>query len=150
MPKRIRLKGELSAKELKRRSWMTQEPRERMWWRILWLLAQGKTAVEVAKATGYTHRWVGQVAKRYNARGPEGMANRRRAHSGRPPNLLSAQQQVALRRLLAGPSPAAPARWTAPMVADWMAATLGRPVNKQTAWLYLRRFNDNTRGHHPR
>jgi len=48
---------------------------------MLWLLSQGHTAVAVARVTGYSAYWIGQIAKRYSTQGPQGMQNRRHTSS---------------------------------------------------------------------
>jgi hypothetical protein len=56
------------------------------------LLAQGRTATELSVIIGYRAYWIGQLAKRYNEQGPEGMRNRRHTISYRPVPVLSAEQ----------------------------------------------------------
>ena len=105
-------------------------------------LAPGQGADEraIAESTGYTRAWIGQIAKRYNEQGPDGMHNRRHTTSWRAPRMLSAEQQEELRQALAGPAPDGAKYWRARAVADWMAATLGRPVATQRGWDYLQRL----------
>jgi hypothetical protein len=85
----------LSVDELERRYRAAKEPHERTWWQILWLLARGQLAKEIAESTGYSRYWIGQIAKRYNAEGAEGMHNRQYTHSHRAALLLSAEQVAA-------------------------------------------------------
>lgn len=54
----------LSVEELERRYRRAQEPHERSWWQILWLLARGLPARQVAESTGYAAYWIGQLARR--------------------------------------------------------------------------------------
>ncbi|MGH2503376.1 MAG: hypothetical protein ACRDID_12790 [Ktedonobacterales bacterium] len=58
----------LSIEELEGRYRRAQEPHERSWWQILWLLARGQTARQVAESTGSSAYWIGQLARRYNSR----------------------------------------------------------------------------------
>ncbi len=108
---------------------------------MLWLLAQGQTAHQVAGSTGYSAYWIGQIARRYNQQGPVGVADRRHHPPGPsgPGRLLSDEQQAALRTALHGPAPAGGA-WTGPTVAAWMSETLGRRVGRALGWVYLRRL----------
>ena len=69
--------------ELERRYRAAKEAHARSWYQILWLLARGQTAREIAQSTGYSHYWIGQLAKRYNAEGSAGMTNRQYTHSHR-------------------------------------------------------------------
>src|SRR5258706_13092546 len=105
MARHIHLATHLSVDELEQRYRAAHEPHERTWWQILWLLARGQLAKDIAQSTGYTASWIGQIAKRYNAEGPEGMVNRQRTTSWRAPPMLPAPQQEGLRAALAGPAP---------------------------------------------
>lgn len=77
MPPRIHLAPHLTADELHARYRQACEPVERSRWHFLWLLAQGLTATAVAGVTGYSAYWIGQIARRYNRDGPDGMRDRR-------------------------------------------------------------------------
>jgi transposase len=140
MARRIRLATHLSVDELEQRYRAAHEPHERTWWQILWLLARGQTATAIAESTGYTASWIGQIAKRYNAEGPDGMVNRQHTTSWRVPRMLSAAQQEELRQALTGKAPDGSKKWTCRAVADWMAEKLGRPVQVQRGWDYLQRL----------
>src|SRR5258708_25934612 len=140
MSRRIHLATDLRFADLEQGYRGADEAHERSWWQILWLLARGQTAIAMADSTGYTPAWIGQIAKRYNAQGPDAMRNRRHTTSWRAPRMLSAAQQEELRVALAGPAPDGAKRWRARDVADWMAAKLGRPVATQRGWDYLQRL----------
>jgi len=150
MARRIHLATHLSVAELEQRYRAAHEPHERTWWQILWLLARGQLAKDIAESTGYTRTWIGQIAKRYNAEGPEGMVNRQRTTSWRAPRMLSAAQQEELWVALAGPAPDRAKRWRARDVADWMATKLGRPVATQRGWDYLQRLKHSQQVPRPR
>jgi hypothetical protein len=79
MPRRIRLEPHVAVDELERRYRAAKEPHERSWWQILWLLARGHTALEVAESTGYSRYWIGQIARRYNVSGLLAICGVRRA-----------------------------------------------------------------------
>jgi transposase len=150
MGRHIHLAPHLSATDLEQRYRGAYEPLERTWWQILWLLAKGQTATAVAESTGYTRAWIGQIAKRYNGQGLEGMINRRHTTSWRAPRMLSAAQQEELRVALAGPAPDGAKRWRARDVADWIVAKLGRPVATQRGWDYLQRLKHSLQAPRPR
>ena len=103
MARRMTLAPHLSVAELEQRYRRAGEPVARSQWQMLWLLAQGTATVEVAQATGYTVRWVQEIARRYRA-GPEAIGDRRHGNPGAAP-LLDAAQQAALRDALAEPAP---------------------------------------------
>src|SRR5262245_62016595 len=131
MARRIHLETHLNPDEVEPRYRAAQEPHERSWWQILWLLAKGQTATAIGESTGYTRYWIGQIAKRYNAEGPVGMVNRQRTTSWRAPRMLSPEQQEELRQALAGEAPGGAKRWRARTVAEtgWQpnSATLYAP-----------------------
>lgn len=93
MPNHITLQPHLSSAELEERYRAAKEPNERSWWQILWLVSQGCTGRDVATVTGYSPYWIGQIAKRYNIEGPDGMRNRRHTTSHRAPSALDTAQQ---------------------------------------------------------
>jgi len=140
----------LSVDDLEQRYRAAHEPHKRSWWQILWLLARGQTATATADSTGYTRAWIGQIAKRYNQQGPEGMVNRQHTTSWRAPRMLSAAQQEDLRAALAGLTPDGATRWRARDVADWMAQRLGHPVATQRGWDYLQRLKHSQQVPRPR
>jgi transposase len=148
--RRIRLATHLSVDELEQRYRAAHEPHERTWWQILWLLARGQLAKDIAESTGYTRTWVGQIAKRYNAEGPAGMVNKQHTTSWRAPRMLSGEQQEERRQALAGPAPDGGKHWTCRAVADWMAEKLGRPVQVQRGWDYLQRLKQTRQVPRPR
>jgi transposase len=138
MPKRISLHPYLTEHELHERYRHARHPVERSRWRFLWLLADGLTATTIARVTGYSACWVGQIAHRYNQAGPDGVRDQRRQRRARRP-LLSEAQQAAVRTALAAPHPAGD-HWCGRTVATWMSAQLGQRVSRQAAWRALRRL----------
>jgi|SRR5579883_23418 len=149
MPRRIHLAPHLSVEALERCYRGAQDPHERSWYQILWLLAKGQTATVIAESTGYSRYWIGQVARRYNDEGPDGLHNRRKTHSHRAAPLLSAEQLAELAIALRGPAPEGD-HWIARTVAAWMSQRLGRPISKQLGWTYLVRLDGKQRRPRPR
>jgi transposase len=139
MSNHIRLQPHLSSEALEQRYRAAKEPNERTWWQILWLLSQGHTGREVASVTSYSPYWIGQIAKRYNEQGPNGMQNRRHTTSYRPPPALTVAQQEELRQLLAAAA-ARRERWTGYDVAAWISERIGRPVAYSLGYAYLQRL----------
>jgi transposase len=138
MSRSIPLEPHLSTGELATRYRRTQDPVERSHWHFLWLLARGFTAKAIASLTGYSAYWIGQIARRYNVRGPEGVKDQRRL--ARPHRqLLTAAQHKEVRAALSGPAPQHD-RWNGRTVAGWMAERLARPICRQLGWVYLRRL----------
>jgi transposase len=148
MARYIHLEPHLSADELARRYRGTTDPAERSHWHFLWLLARGFTAKAIASLTGYSAYWIGQIARRYNAHGPNGVTDQRRlARAHR--QLLTAAHHDELRAALSGPAPQHD-RWNGRTVAAWMAQRLARPICRQLGWVYLRRLGARLRMPRPR
>jgi hypothetical protein len=149
MPRHIRLEPHLAVDELERRYRAAKEPHERSWYQILWLLAKGQTARDIAVSTSYSPYWIGQIAKRYNTQGPAGMSNRQYTHSHRAALLLSAEQLAELAEAVCGPAPEGD-HWLGRTVAAWMSQKLGRPVSVYLGWAYLVRLDGKRRKPRPR
>jgi transposase len=146
--RRIRLEPHLGIAELEQRYHRATEPVERDRWQMLWLLARGYQAKQIAAVTGYCAKWVGLVARQYNAVGPVGVPKRRPERVGQ--RLLSPSLEAALRTALGEAAPDG-GLWTAPKVAQWMAQRLGRSVAPQRGWEALRRLGytpQRPRPHH--
>jgi hypothetical protein len=139
----------VSLDELEHRYRAAKEPHERSWWQILWLLARGQLAKDIAESTGYSRYWIGQIAKRYNAEGPEGMHNRQYTHSRRAAPLLTPALLAELGEAVRGPAPDGE-KWLGRTVAEWMSQRLGRPVSVRLGWAYLVRLQGKRRKPRPR
>jgi transposase len=149
MARRIHLRTDLSVDDLERRYRAAKEPHERSWWQILWLLARGQLAKDIAESTGYSRYWIGQIAKRYNAEGADGMHNRQYTHSHRAQPLLNAEQLGELAQAVRGPAPEGD-EWVGRTVAEWMSRRLGRSVSAQVGWVYLVKLEGKRRTPRPR
>jgi hypothetical protein len=87
------------------------------------------TATAVAIVTGYSAYWIGQIARRYNADGPNGVRDQRHAAcTGRPE--LPASHLAELGAVVASPHPLGD-RWCGRTVAQWLTERLGRRVGRQ-------------------
>lgn len=147
MARQLALAPHLSAEELHQRYRTAEDPVARSQWHMLWLLATGRPTAAVAETTGYSVRWVQEVARRYRA-GPSGIGDRRHTNPGAVP-LLDAAQQAALRTALGGPAPDG-GLWTGRQVAAWMSQALGRPIHPQRGWEWLRRLGFTPQRPRPR
>jgi transposase len=136
MPKRRSIQPHLSRDALERRDRTAKDPVSRSHWPMVWLLAHGHPAAQVAAVTGYTANWVRTVAQRDNQHGPAGLGDRRHRNPGAA-GLLSAAQRAELAQALDRP-PSDGGRWTGPNVAAWRATVLGRHVHPQRGWELLR------------
>src|SRR5919108_1339782 len=106
MPKPIKLESHLSSEELEYRYRKAHDPVFRSHYHILWLISEGKTTSQVMEATGYSRGWIRQLARRYNAAGPEALGDRRHQNPGAKERaLLTEEQQEQLREALKKPPP---------------------------------------------
>ncbi len=85
-----RVADHLDILELERRFRTCPDPVEARHVQVIWLLAQGHTVGATSKVTAFGTRWVEQLLERYNASGPDALANGRR-HNGLKPSLLTAE-----------------------------------------------------------
>ncbi len=85
----------LSPQQLKDRYRRARDPVLRAHLRIVWRLSMGKALSEVAELTGYSTKWVKEIARRYEERGGvEGLGDRRHTNPGAAKRaLLSKKQQ---------------------------------------------------------
>ncbi len=148
MPRRIVLAAHLSVAELEQRYRRAPDPVASRHWQIVWLRAQGWTGQRVAASTGYSTRWSGQLAQRYNAAGPAGLGDHRHQNPGSA-RVLSAAQEAQLAEALDGPAPDG-GMWTGPKVAAWIRQATGRAVSDYLGWVSLRRAGVTPRRPRPR
>src|SRR5262245_8724219 len=148
MPRRIVIAPHLPVADLEQRYRRAADPVASRHWQIVWLLAQGWTGQQVAASTGYSTRWIGQLAQRYNAAGPAGLGDHRHQNPGAA-RVLSAAQEAALAAALEGPAPDG-GMWTSPKVAAWIQQTTGRAVSDHLGWVSLRRAGFTPRRPRPR
>ena len=128
----------LDLEEVTARYRAARDPVERGRWQMIRLPVAGRSLREVAEVTGYSTRWVREVVRRYNADGPDGLADGRHANPGAAP-LLDAEGRAALEAALEQAPPEG-GRWTCAKVAAWIARRTGREtVPAQRGWVYLRR-----------
>ncbi len=142
----------LPVEELEARYRAAQDATEARHFQAIWLLAEGRTVLEVAEVLAFVPRWVEQLAARYNASGPEALGDQRR-HNGKAASLLTPELLAALAERVQAP-PEDGGVWSGPTVAAWMAWRLGlQKVHPQRGWDALRRLGwslPTPRPRHPR
>src|SRR5918993_2665316 len=142
----------LSVEELEARYRAAQDATEARHFQAIWLLAEGRTVLEVSEVLAFVPRWVEQLAARYNACGPEALGDQRR-RNGRMASLLTSELLAALAERLKKP-PEDSGVWSGPKAAAWMARHLGRAaVHPRRGWDALRRLGwslQSPRPRHPR
>jgi transposase len=144
-----RIAGHLSVEELEARYRAAQDVTEARHFQAIWLLAQGRTVLEVSEVLAFVPRWVTQLAARHNAAGPEALGDRRR-RNGRAASLPTEAVLAALAERVRTP-PEDGGLWSGPKVAAWMARRLGLArVHPQRGWEALRRIGWSPQAPRPR
>lgn len=149
MPKITTIKDYLSQEELLARYRQADNPAERSHWHIIWLLASKQRVTQVAQVTGYSQGWIRELARRYNAQGPQGLLDHRQTIAGAKP-LVDQTLQAELELILQQP-PADGGLWNGPKVAQWLTTKLGHKVHRQRGWEWLARLDytlQQPRPHH--
>src|ERR671927_325262 len=118
-----RIVGHLSVAELEARYRAARDVTEARHAQAIWLLAQGRTVLEVAEVLAFAPRWVEQLAARYDAFGPEALGDQRR-RNGRAASLLREDALAALAERVRTP-PEDGGLWSGAKAAAWMAQYLG-------------------------
>jgi transposase len=115
----------------------------------IWLLAKGHTIAEVAATVSFARRWVERLLARYNAQGPQALADLRR-RNGTNPSVLKPDLLDKLKPRLREPPPDG-GLWTSPKVAAWMAGQLGlAEVLPQRGWEALKAIGWSVQKPRPR
>src|SRR5829696_3840219 len=139
----------LSLRELETRYRASQDATEARHLQAIWLLAQGRTVLEVAEVLAFVPRWVEQLAARYNASGPAALGDQRR-RNGKAASLLTEAVLAALAKRLKEP-PEDGGLWSGPKVASWMARHLGlAKLHSQRGWEALQRIGWSPQAPRPR
>ena len=85
----------LAVEDLEARYRAAREVTEARHHQAIWLLAQGRTFLELAEVVAFAPRWVEELAARYNAVGPGALGGQRR-RNGRAASLLREDVLAAL------------------------------------------------------
>lgn len=155
MPKTIRLESHLTSEALEDRYRKARDPILRSHYQILWLISEGRTTRQVMEVSGYSRGWIQQLARRYNAFGPEALGDRRHSNPGAKERaLLNADQQEELREALLKPPPDG-GMWNSRKVGEWIERRSGKALRrkKQSGWEYMKRLGNSSkvpRPHHAR
>ena len=144
-----RIVDHLPVAELAARYRAARDVTEARHYQAIWLLAQGRTFLEVAEVLAFVPRWVEQLAARHDAHGPAALGDQRR-RNGRAASVLTGAVLAALDERLREP-PEDGGQWTGPKVARWMAARLGlATVHAQRGWEALKRLRWSIQAPRPR
>src|SRR5918911_3780506 len=90
-----RIVEHLSVTELEQRHRAARDVTEARHTQAIWLLAQGRTVLDVAGVLAFAPRWVEQLAARHDAHGPAALGDQRR-RNGRAARVLTERVLAAL------------------------------------------------------
>src|ERR671912_2876159 len=134
-----RIVGHLPVEELETRYRAARDATAARHYQAIWLLAQGRTILEVAEVLAFVPRRVTQPAVRYNARGPAALGDGRR-RNGKAAGLLAPDLLAALAERVTAP-PEDGGAWSGPKAALRMARHLGlAKAHAQRGWEALKRI----------
>jgi len=125
-------------------------PVEKMHWQIIWLLARQDNPLksdEVSRVVGCSADWVRKLARRYNAKGADGIKDRRKENGNAP--ILNNKQIEKLEKTLSG-APTDGGLWNCRKVAEWLLEETGREVSVVTGWNYLKTLGYSVQVPRPR
>ena len=114
---------------------------------VIWLLLSGEAPSVVARVTGFSVRWIAKLVARWNAAGPAGLGDRRRAN-GAALVLDEAGLLGLAAALEQGPEDGG--LWSGRKVAGWMSAYLGRSIDPKLGLDYLHRLGFSRQWPRPR
>jgi transposase len=144
-----RIVGHLSVAGLEARYRAAPDVTEARRFQAIWLLAQGRTVLEVSEVLAFVPRWVTRLAARYNASGPGALGDRRR-RNGRMASLLTEDVLAALAKRVRTP-PEDGGAWSGPKAGAWMARHLGLAAARpQRGWEALKRIGWSIQAPRPR
>jgi transposase len=148
--KRLTVAGHLAPEEIGRRYRACPDGREKTRWHAPWLMARPDgplSAEQAAAAVGLSDVWVRQLVHRYNANGPDSLADGRQANGAR--GKLTEEQQAELFAAVQA-EPADGGLWTGPKVAAFARARFGVAVRPGTGWDWLRKLGFRLKVPRPR
>src|SRR5260370_14148571 len=138
--KRLPVIAHLPHQEVGRRYRNCPDPKEKTRWHLIWLLLRpgGPACCErAAPLVGLSDVYARAVLRRWNAQGPDGLADRRKANKsqGRLTPAQQAQLYDALQK-----EPADGGLWSGPKVAAYVRDRWGVRAHPVTGWRWLRRL----------
>jgi transposase len=136
--RRLPVEPHLTADQARARHRACRHPVETLRWHAIWLLLRTdppRSPAQVAEVVGLSAVTVRDILRRWNERGPAGLADRRAGNGARPK--LSDDRRAALFASLKRRPPDGGLR-TGPKVARFVGDRWGVAVRPQTGWQWLR------------
>jgi transposase len=138
--KRLPVAAHLPPEEVGRRYRYCPDPKEKTRWQLIWLLlrpAAPLSCEQAAPLVGLSDVYARAVLKRWNAHGPAGLTDRRRANKSQ--GKLHAPQQAELYDALQQEPPDG-GLWSGPKVAAYVRDRWGIVTCPQTGWRWLKKL----------
>ena len=135
---RLPVIAHLPVEEVGRRYRTCQDPMEKTRWQAVWLLLRQdppRTSRQVAPLVGLSDVHVRAILRRWNAQGPGGLADRRRANKSQ--GRLTPRQQAELFEALQQEPPDG-GLWSGPKVAAFVRDRFGVAAHPTTGCRWLR------------
>ena len=91
--RRLLVVAHLTPEDVEQRYRTCADAAEKSRWHVLWLVTRSEaplSATSAAEVVGYTPAWGRALVKRYNAHGPDGLADGRRGNGGSAPVVVRA------------------------------------------------------------
>ena len=148
--KRLPVIGHLPAEEVGRRYRNCPDPKEKTRWQLIWLLLrpdQSLSCERAAPLVGLSDVYARAVLRRWNAHGPEGLADRRR-HNKSPGKLTAARLAQLYDALQQEPPDGG--LWSGPKVAAYVRDRWGVEACPQTGWRWLKKLGFRLAAPRPR
>jgi transposase len=138
--KRLPVIAHLPAAEVGRHYRHCPDPKEKTRWQLIWLLLRPGEPLSCERAAplvGLSDVYARAALRRWNARGPEGLADRRR-HNKSAGKLTAAQLAELYDALQRGPPDGG--LWSGPKVAAYARDRCGIEACPQTGWRWLKKL----------
>jgi len=137
---RLPVIAHLPPEEVGRRYRHCPDPKEKTRWHALWLLCRPGDPLsceQVAPLVRLSDTHVRATLKRWNALGPDGLADRRKANKSQ--GRLTPEQQAELYEALQQEPPDG-GLWSGPKVAAYARDRFGVAAHPSTGWRWLRKL----------
>ena len=136
-PPHLDVVDHLSDDEVLQRFRQCRDVDEKLRWQAVLLKLEGRASADIADACKRREDWVRRTVRKYNAEGPEGLADGRKRNGNK--KLLSEDQMNELEKVLDGPSPDG-GLWTGPKVARWCQTEFGIEMSPDAGRDYMKRL----------
>ncbi|MCB9681826.1 MAG: winged helix-turn-helix domain-containing protein [Alphaproteobacteria bacterium] len=137
MGRKLEVAPHLTQAELDQRFFACRDPDERLRLQAVMLKMEGWSTENIARACRCRPDWVRRTVRKFNAGGPEALADGRRSNGAE--RRLSPEEMDRLDTALAVACPYG-GFWSGPMVVKWCDDMLGVDISPDAARLYMKRL----------